>query len=87
MGERLKALLQNNKSCFPKNKHGCIQNKKENYNSDYSQMSAPGVLKSKAIHLSKGSFKKDFCDEEISELHNALNILLSHNLQEKKDSE
>ena len=70
-GKRFNALLQNNKSS-PNNKYGCIQNKKEDYDSYYSQMSAPRLLKSKSTNLSKGNYKKDFFDKEISELHNAL---------------
>ena len=38
-------------------------------------MSGPGLntFESKNRNLSKGTFKKDFFDEEISELHNASN--------------
>ena len=46
VGDRLKALLQNNKSSsFPNKTHGCILNKKKDYDSDYSQMKAPGLEK------------------------------------------
>ena len=46
VGDRLKALLKNNTSSSPDNTYGCISNKKKDYDSDYSQMTAPGLKKS-----------------------------------------
>ena len=45
VGERLKALLKNNKSSSPNNTFDCISNKENDYDSDYDQLSAPGLLK------------------------------------------
>ena len=49
MGDKLKTMLQtNNLSSAYNNNHGCNQNKKQEYDSEQSQMKAPGLKTSES---------------------------------------
>ena len=66
----IKPLLEVNMSS-PNTIYDGVSIQKKDYDTDDSQKLAPGKLKSLSPNLLKRHSKKDFYDEEISELHYA----------------
>ena len=63
VSDRVKAFIQTNISASLRKTHGCILNKKKDYDSDYSQLTAPGRKKKNRIKnkkLSTGKQKIDY---------------------------
>ena len=92
-GWKIKKLYNKiiNKLSSPNNnKQSCIQNTKEDNDSDdsdYKQMSTPGVLKLTSTNLSKGLYKKISLMKNFLSFMTLWNNLVPQIHQQKQDSE